>query len=101
MIQAIIERDKTIQESSKRFSQLRDDFKYNLSLLEARDQEIKRLEGLSAALSNDYQVIKAEKIALTQRVDKLLTKEANRKEKSRNDISSQKVNHSFIKYPIT
>lgn len=40
----IVERDALLVEASKRFEQLKDDFKYNLTLLDARDIEIVKLE---------------------------------------------------------
>jgi len=42
----VIERDTLLIESSKRFEQMKKDFKYNLTLLEVRDKEIERLEKL-------------------------------------------------------
>jgi cell division protein FtsL len=38
------ERDQLLLESSKRFEKLKDDFEYNLTLIQARDLEIERLE---------------------------------------------------------
>lgn len=38
------ERDQLLLESSRRFEKLKDDFEYNLALIQARDVEIERLE---------------------------------------------------------
>lgn len=76
---------------SKKFSQLREDFKYNLSLLEARDNEIRRLEGVGNALNSHLQTLQAEKSSLMNRLEKMLSREQERKERAKSDAAMQKV----------
>lgn len=80
-----------MQESSKRFSQLREDFKYNLSLLEARDGEIKRLESVSNTLNSHVQTLQTEKISVMHRLEKLQSREQERRERAKGDAAMQKV----------
>ena len=77
----ITERDTLLIESSKRFEQLRDDFQYNWALLEARDQEIERLEGQINQIQVELNDCQAERRALRGRIDILETKEVERFEK--------------------
>jgi hypothetical protein len=56
----ILERDQLLIDASKRFEKIKEDFQYNLTLIEARDVEIERLERLvdakderSSKLDND------------------------------------------------
>ena len=75
------ERDNLLIESSKRFEQLRDDFQYNLALLEARDQEIERLESHVKQITLELNDSTAERRALRGRIDILEIKETERFEK--------------------
>ena len=49
----LIEKEKIISEFLKKFEELKEDFQYNLTLLEARDKEINRLESLISKLNNE------------------------------------------------
>lgn len=52
---ALIEKDNTISDILKRFGALKDDFEYNLTLLDARDREIVQLEANCAQLSENIE----------------------------------------------
>jgi DNA anti-recombination protein RmuC len=97
--QTIEERDRAVQESSKRFSQLREDFKYNLSLLEARDSEIKRLESIGNTLNSNVQTLQTEKTSLMHRLEKLQSREQERKERAKGDAAMQKVGILIDAFP--
>ena len=94
--QAIEDRDKALHEANKRFSLLKDDFKYNLTLLEARDTELRRLEGVATTLYGDVETLKAEKAALTQRLDRAHVKENERKERMKSEAALHKVQISLV-----
>ena len=49
----LIEKEKIISEFLKKFEELKEDFQYNLTLLEARDKEINRLESLISKLNDE------------------------------------------------
>lgn len=57
----IEERDTLLLEITKRFEQLKDDFQYNLALLEARDVELTKFEEL----------VKSRDISLSQKEDEV------------------------------
>ena len=86
----IAERDQLLIESSKRFEQLRDDFQYNLALLEARDQEIERLEAHIHKVSSELNESHADRRALRGRIEVLETKEVERFEKHEEAKSANK-----------
>jgi hypothetical protein len=92
----VAERDNLLIESSKRFEQLRDDFQYNLALLEARDQEIERLETTIKQVTAELNESNAEKRALKSRIDVLEIKEAERFEKHEESKAANKVSTSSI-----
>jgi chromosome segregation ATPase len=90
--QLVGERDGLLIESSKRFEQLKDDFQYNLALLEARDQEIERLEEHIQKINNQLGVNESEKSALKGRVDILEIKEKERFEKhEENKVANKRI----------
>lgn len=89
--QLVAERDKLIIDSSKKFEQLRDDFQYNLALLEARDQEIERLEEHIQKINSQLGINDAEKRTLKSRVDILEIKESERFDKHEEKKSTNKV----------
>lgn len=97
-LQAIEEREKSHIDISKKFSQLRDDFKYNLSLLEARDSEIRRLEAVSNTLNGHVQTLQAEKSGLMHRLDNLQSREQERKDRAKGDAVLQKVLLSLLSF---
>ena len=88
--QLVAERDNLLIESSKRFEQLRDDFQYNLALLEARDTEIERLESHVKQVSDELNESNAERRALRGRIDILEIKEAERFEKHEESKAANK-----------
>jgi len=84
----IEERDGLLQESTRRFDLLRDDFQYNLSLLEARDKEIGRLNQVEVKLEAAEQ----EKGNLSKRIEMMMMKECEKEEKSQQDkIVNKKI----------
>ena len=89
--QLISERDSLLIESSKRFEKLRDDFQYNLALLEARDQEIDRLESCIQKITGELNENEAERRSLQSRVDILEIKEREKIEKHEESKLANKV----------
>lgn len=86
----IIERDHLLIESAKRFEKLKDDFQYNLTLLEARDHEILRLDNIvehqDEKLSNLDTELRASAnkfIQLEQKYNNLVEKHSADKAKSK------------------
>lgn len=89
--QLVEAKQASLDEGNKKFAQLKEDFKYNLSLLDARDAEIRRLEGCCAELRLEVQALKEERGTLAQRVDRWQAKDAERREKAKSDAAMQKV----------
>ena len=89
--QLVTERDSLLIESSKRFEQLRDDFQYNLALLEARDEEIERLEGHILKTNTELGITDADRRALKGRIDLLEIRETERFEKHEENKAANKV----------
>lgn len=90
--QMIEERDGLLQESTRRFNLLREDFQYNLSLLEARDKEIGRLNLLQVKL----EASEHEKNNLAKRLEMMMIKECEKEDKVQHDKLMNKVhiNHT-------
>ena len=65
----IEERDLIILDSHKRFESLKEDFSYNLTLLEARDGEIKRLESQFDGLNASINELTEDKSSLLNRLE--------------------------------
>lgn len=90
--QALIEKDKKIEEKDLMINKIKEDFSYNLFLIDARDKEIKRLNSL---LAEQAQVI-SEK---SERIDQLLSEnkrlalleESNRKKFKSNQESNKQL----------
>ncbi len=87
----IVERDKLLVESSKRYEQLKEDFEYNLSLIEARDIEIERLEKALVEHEHDKQLFEQQIRAMSIRLEGLQQKEVERIQKSEVDKQNNKV----------
>lgn len=90
----IDERDKLIADAAKRFGLLKDDFQYNLTLLEARDAEITRLSTVERELRNEVEEIEGEKLALSNRLNEILQKDMARAKKYKQDKEKTKVSLS-------
>ena len=88
----VAERDATLSEFGRRYDQLRDDFQYNLALLEARDGEIRRLEGVADSNNKRITALEAEKRSAADRVELLLHKDQEREMQIQEEKSSNKVN---------
>ena len=89
--QLVTERDSLLIESSKRFEQLRDDFQYNLALLEARDEEIERLEDHIQKANAELEICNSERRTFKGRVDILEIRETERSEKHEENKAANKV----------
>ena len=75
-----------------RFEQLKEDFRYNLTLLEARDQEIDRLEKLVDTGNRDLVTSENERRSLTGRLEIFEMKDIERQDRHNHDKQSSKVN---------
>jgi preprotein translocase subunit SecF len=93
--QGIDDRNKLLSEASRKFNLLKDDFQYNLTLLEARDVEIQRLSQVEVNLLNEIEFKENEIKILAQKYDKLQTKERENYHKYQEERSKTKV------YPST
>jgi hypothetical protein len=80
----LAEREKILLQTKQKFELLKDDFNYNLQLIEARDREIQRLEQLA-------KVHMKKEEELEQKVRSMQTKETERFEKAEQDKMLQKV----------
>lgn len=87
----IVERDKLLVESSKRYEQLKGDFEYNLSLIEARDNEIDRLEKILLQHEQDKQLFEQQIRSMSTRLEGLQLKEVERLQKMETDKQNNKV----------
>ena len=85
------ERDGLLMASHNRFEQLKEDFRYNLTLLEARDAELARLEMLVEQKEGALLEIEAERRALAGRLEVLELRDADRIEKHNQDKATSKV----------
>ena len=65
----LAERDNILLDCSRKFEQLKDDFTFNLTLLEARDQEIRRLEGVVDASNSRINSLEVERKSLQEKLD--------------------------------
>ncbi|RYZ88426.1 MAG: hypothetical protein EOP04_09435, partial [Proteobacteria bacterium] len=81
----LTEKDKKIQEMKQKFELLKDDFQYNLQLIEARDKEIERLDQLVKAQQKKNDELEQRVKGLNNKVDHLQLKEAERTEKLEQD----------------
>jgi hypothetical protein len=75
------ERDQLVSDVTKRFEQLKEDFSYNLTLLEARDKEIDRLEVSLSGKSTELEENETERRTLVSRMEVLELRDAERSEK--------------------
>lgn len=87
----IEDRDMLLLESSKRFEQLKDDFQYNLRLLEARDREIARLEGIIEKQGREKEDLEQQVRNLLSRIESMQEKEKERMDKFEQDKALSKV----------
>ena len=89
--QLVTDRDALLTDASKRFEMLKDDFQYNLALLEARDHEIERLEGHVQKITDELAFTDKERRSLNSQVEILLIKETERVEKHEENKLANKV----------
>ena len=91
-LEALVEeRDQLLIESSKRFEQLKDDFQFNLTLIEARDKEIERLEQLLERNTQQYEECETERRELVRDADSLRLQDIENKKKIEQDKINNKV----------
>lgn len=75
----------------RKFEQLKDDFEFNLKLIHARDQEIKRLEGVIEKQAKALEQFENECRQYVATIDGLHIKENERIEKIEADRAMNKV----------
>jgi hypothetical protein len=90
------ERDQLLLESSKRFEKLKEDFEYNLTLIEARDIEIERLERELQKANETCEQSKTEKRNLSIQLELSQTKEIEKEKKAEQERVNNKVGHVFV-----
>jgi hypothetical protein len=79
-----------LSEASRKFNLLRDDFQYNLTLLEARDTEIARLGQVELNLLQEIEAKQAENKTLFSKIEKLQAKEADQYQRSQQEKNQTK-----------
>jgi uncharacterized protein (DUF3084 family) len=97
----IDERDKVLAESNQRFEKLKDDFQYNLRLIEARDKEIKRLEGIIDKQAKLNEELERENKVLNNKVETLQQREKERVDKFEQDKVMNKVSYFLFLFLFT
>ncbi|BBN15132.1 hypothetical protein MPTK1_6g17320 [Marchantia polymorpha subsp. ruderalis] len=91
--QQVLERDRHIKDLSAKFSQLKEDFKYNLELLDERDAELTHYEAELAALQIS---IKAARDEHEETQDRLTEAESQRLEEKRRSEDKDKVHQQAL-----
>jgi hypothetical protein len=86
----IDERNKLLADASRKFNLLRDDFQYNLTLLEARDLEINRLGQVELNLLHEIETKNNEMKILNQKFEKIQKKETENYQKYQTERSQTK-----------
>lgn len=88
----IEEKEGVLMNAQGRFEQLKEDFRYNLTLLEARDQEIDRLEKTLTATNQQLLDCDTERRSLVGRVELLELREVDRVERFKQDqLNSKRI----------
>lgn len=75
---ALDDRDKALVEAGQRFELLKDDFQYNLKLIEARDKEIERLDQIIKQAAQREGDLEQKVRNLTNMIEVMQTKEVGR-----------------------
>lgn len=84
------ERDRLLVESSRRFEQLKEDFTYNLQLIEARDQEMERLEHQLQSKDQDIQLLQDDIKSLTMKIEHMNKREIDKMQKAEQERGNHK-----------
>lgn len=87
----IKEKDAEISMFIKQFETVKDDFGYNLKLLDARDDEIKRLSGLIMELKNKNHTMESDIQNMSSQIHSLLQHEKEMREKKLIETATNKV----------
>jgi DNA repair ATPase RecN len=95
------ERDSLLLESSRRFEQLKDDFTYNLTLIEARDKEIERICQLLKDRDEEMKEIQSDNKKLNKQVEALRASENERDLTIAKEKVVHKVSYVFYMYIYT
>jgi len=91
-LEALVEeRDQLLLESSRRFEKLKDDFEYNLALIQARDVEIERLEHDLKIHQADLSNSTSERKQLISQIEAAQSRELDAMKKSELDRINNKV----------
>ena len=91
--QLIKDRDEIAIEAAKRFEQLKEDFQYNLTLLESRDHELQRLDKIIMDLRCELDDKKSDNKQLISQIEKLQAQEESRK----HHVAQEKTNHKVLR----
>jgi hypothetical protein len=92
----VLERDNLLLESNKRYEKLKEDFQYNLSLLDARDDEINKLEDIVHKCRDQILAMEAEQKLLTGKLEAMIKIDNEKKialeeEKSNNKVCTSNI----------
>lgn len=89
--QMVSERDKMLQELSRRYNRLKEDFKYNLALIGSRDQDIERLETETHSLRTELEQSELQRNTLLSRLDIVEKRESDLKTSIEQERAESKV----------
>lgn len=85
------ERDQLLLESSRKFEKLKDDFEYNLALIQARDVEIERLEHELKTIQSELTHVNNDKKHLMAQLEAAQSRENELVKKNELDRINNKV----------
>lgn len=91
---SIRQRESMLLETQQKLDLLKDDFQYNLKLIEARDKEIERLEEVVIGYRKRGEEMEEKIKSLSGKIEVLQQKEVERQEKVEQDKLMYKVNSS-------
>lgn len=94
----IDEQQKMINEANKRFNLLKEDFQYNLTLIEARDAEIVRLEKELKARKAEEDEYERKIRTLNNKIETMQQKEREKQEKNEQEKQAGKVSLQYEFY---
>ena len=92
----ISERDALLIDFSKKFEQMKEDFQYNLSLLEDRDRYIEKLNLSCEAFENENIKLKDDLKKYVNQIEQLEQRNATLIEKSSSDKAKHKVRYNLL-----
>lgn len=94
------ERDSMILEAAKNFEAIKEDFHYNLKLLEGRDEDISKLEKELSLRNAEIEGLESQVRTLTSKLDSLDHKYQMTLERSETDKTQNKVCYLLLLFHL-